>query len=464
MTKDGKVYAYGENSNGQCGTGTKVNCVVPTIVKDTTGIGELSNIVDVSARGEHSAAVDKDGNLYTWGSNNHYCIGKESNGDQLLPRKNTYINDIIYVSSGPKTVTVAKKDGTVWAFGDNEKGQLGNGLFECTYKPVQVGEDEVYVETNHVQVPEFSTFDLKGGIKNFNLIKDVQTGGVSYETKDTGIANVDSTGIVTGVTEGSTEIIVKANGSNKKAIVQVDTLRKQTEIKPKVLTAGSHQVILRADGSVWTYGDNKYGELGDGTKVSRDDLAKVTFTGDVKIKDIASGDNHVLALDVDGNVWAWGRNNYNQLGIDIGESLSPTKLDLGEKIVKIAAGYNQSFAITEENKLIAWGLNDNGQLGIGSSDFDAMPTMVQNVKGILDIDTGKAHSTLITTNGDVYTCGNNSYGALSGTISKRTRFEKAEGLENICHISSGEHHNLALDLNGKAYAWGGNASSQIRKR
>lgn len=462
LNEDGKVYAYGQNGNGQCGIGTKINCIVPTIVKNSVGIDDLSNIIDIAAGDNYSVAVDKDGNLYTWGQNNNYCIGKESLGDQLLPKKNSYIKDVMQVAAGTRTVIVAKKDGSVWAFGNNEIGQLGNGITENTYIPVQVGEDEIYVETNHLTIAEFDTFELKGGIKAFNLIKDVSVGGVSYVSNDTGVAIVNKTGKVTGVNEGIGTIVVKENGGDRKAIVQVNTIRTGSTVKPSVITADSHQVILKADGTVWTYGDNTYGELGDGTKVSRDSLEKVTFADGVKIKEIAAGDSHVLALDLDGNVWVWGRNNDNQLGLaNTTEAILPTKLELGQRIVKVAAGYNQSFAITDDNKLIAWGLNENGELGIGTNDEKAEPTMIKNVKNVLDIAVGRTHSILVTTNGEVYTTGNNSYGSLSGTVSKRNRFAKVENLEDIAYISSGEYHNMVLDINGKVYVWGGNKNGQL---
>lgn len=461
LTNEGKVYAYGQNTNGQCGTGTKVNSVVPTLVKDNVGISELSNIIDIAAGNNYSVAVDKDGNLYTWGSNSNGCIGKETTADQLLPKKNIYINDVMLVTAGTRTVTVAKKDGTVWAFGNNELGQLGNGITENTYVPVQIGEDSLYVESNHVVVPEFGTFELKGGMKNFNLIKDVTIGGVTYETGDTGVAIVDGTGKITGVNEGNGIIVVKANGTDQKAIVRVDTVRKGTEIKPMTVTAGSHQVILRANGEVWTYGDNTNGELGDNTKISKDTLCKVNFAEGTKIKEIAAGDNHVLALDLDGNVWAWGRNNNSQVGVSAVEVLQPVKLELGAKAVKISAGYNQSFAITEDNKLIAWGLNSDGQLGLGTNEIKLAPTMVQNVKDVLDVAVGKTHVAIIRTNGEVYTSGNNSYGSLTGTISKRNRFAKVENLNDVCYISSGEYHNIVITLSGKVYTWGGNTNGQL---
>ena len=155
-------------------------------------------------------------------------------------------------------------------------------------------------------------------------------------------------------------------------------------------------------------------------------------------------------------------------------SLKPVMVKLEEKIIKIGAGYNTTFAITENNELIAWGQNSEGQLGLGNYDNRLLPTKVINMKNVLDIKAGRTYAIAITTDGTVWTVGNNSFGSLTGTEYRRNTFKPVEAisnsvqengnttnLENIAYISAGEYHNLALTTNRKLYVWGYNVYGQL---
>ena len=462
LTKDKKVYAMGQNGSGQCGIGTKVNVMAPASVKNNVGIGELENVVDISAGENYSIAVLENGDVYTWGSNANNVLGTEKQGDQVLPKKNGNTKNIMLVSAGTRHVVVADLDGTVYAWGNGENGSLGNGLDRNSHLPVVVGSEEIIANTNHLNIAKDGTVDVGGRVKLFNLIKDASNEGIYYESNDTNIVTVDESGIARGIAQGTTSICVKKQGTDERCIVQVSVLKENTIIKPSVKTRGSNAVILKADGTVWTYGENKYGELGNGTKTPNDKLSKVEFAENVKMVQVEIGENHVLSLDENGSVWAWGSNGNGELGTNtVLESLTPIKLDLGAKIVKIVAGYNTSYAITEENKLISWGLNTDGQLGVGVTDAKKLPTVVENLKNVLDVAAGKVTTAVVNTNGEVYTSGSNSQGGLTGTDYTRNRFEKAEGLQDIAYIAAGEYHNMALDINGKLFTWGLNSYGQL---
>lgn len=200
---------------------------------------------------------------------------------------------------------------------------------------------------------------MSANVKSFNLKNEVTSDGLTYLSNDKQIIKVDSqTGEVTGLSEGTTSVTVSKDGTDNKAIIQVSVIKSGALVKPMTITVNSTQVILKADGTVWSYGLNANGELGTGTKVDNDNLAQVKFGTNAKIVEISAGENHVLALDENGIVWAWGNNNYYQLGNNVvSNSSEPIKVDLAEKIVKISAGYNSSFAITESNNLVVWGLN-----------------------------------------------------------------------------------------------------------
>ena len=462
LSQDKTVYSLGTNTNGQGGIGTKTNIMTPTQVKNNVGTGILTTVVDIAAGKNFSMAVLEDGTVYTWGSNENNKLGTDQTNDQILPRRNTNIQNAIKVSAGTNHAAFVANDGRVYAWGNGENGSLGNGVDANSILPVLVGSEEVVADNHHVTLHIDEETTLNANIKSFNLINDLKPEGLTYKSNDTEIVLVDNNGKVTGLKEGKTSVTVTQNGTDHQAIIQVTVLRKNAEVNPLVKTTNSSNVILKSDGTVWTYGANDNGELGNGNNTASDNLNKVVFNPEVKIKEIAVGENHTLALGENGEVWAWGSNSYYQLGTsEIANSNRPIKLELESKVVKIVAGYNSSYAITEDNNLIAWGLNLDGQLGLGNNDNRLLPTKVRTLKNVLDVTAGKSHTVVVTTDGTVYTTGNNSFGSLTGDDYKRNTFKPATNLSNIVYISAGEYHNIALSTKNEVYVWGYNVYGQL---
>lgn len=162
---------------------------------------------------------------------------------------------------------------------------------------------------------------------------------------------------------GRTTVIAQEVGTDKIGVIPL-LITEASSIEPQVLTSGKHTLMLKVDGSVWTYGIGDYGELGNGETGISDSPVKVTFPNGTEIIQIAAGENHNLALDKDGSVWAWGRNNYYQLGNETVENiLTPVKVSGLPKIKKIAVGANNSFAIGMSGEVYSFGLNANGESG-----------------------------------------------------------------------------------------------------
>lgn len=166
------------------------------------------------------------------------------------------------------------------------------------------------------------------------------------------------------INAGRTTVIVRETGTSKIAFIQVD-IEEKANIEPMVETNGSHTITLRVDGTVWCFGKGSYGELGNGKTDNSDEPVQAIFPSGTKIIQVAAGENHSLALDIDGNVWVWGRNNYYQLGNNKETNiLTPTKVSGLSGIKKIACGNNTSFAIGSAGEVYSFGLNANGEGGI----------------------------------------------------------------------------------------------------
>ncbi|MGW5424141.1 hypothetical protein [Streptomyces sp. NPDC003943] len=250
-----------------------------------------------------------------------------------------------------------------------------------------------------------------------------------------------------------------------------------------VEAGAGHAVALRDDGTVWTWGDNRYGQLGDGTTTARTTPVEVSSLTDVTA--IAAGDNHTLALTRYGYVWAWGRNNAGQLGDGTtADRSSPVRVmclpnpEFGctgwlNTVTHIAAGGEHSLAANTFGTISAWGNNTNGQLGDGTTYSSPAPVQAQVGGDVAALAAGSAHSVAVFRGrGGIYTWGRNADGQAGDgtTIDRLTPGPVcAEGtsagcttyLTGVTGADAGGSHTLAVLSNGGVRAWGDNAFGQL---
>ncbi|KMZ41850.1 MULTISPECIES: hypothetical protein [Bacillales] len=214
-----------------------------------------------------------------------------------------------------------------------------------------------------------------------------------------------------------------------------------------------HSLILKSDGTVWAWGANNYGQLGDGTTVQKN--VPVQVKGLTKTTRIAAGMNHSVALKADGTVWSWGLNNEGQLGNSTyTNSVTPVQVVGLTDVSEIAAGKYHSLALKKDGSVWIWG-------AFGTRDNK--PNKVGDLTDIRAISAGGIHNLAVKKDGTVWAWGENSSGQLgnNSTTSNYSTPTKTYGLSNIVSVAAGEYHSLALDVNGKVYAWGNGYSGQI---
>ena len=443
----------------------------------TSASEKLSNIISISAGDGYTTAVDKDGNMYVFGKNENGELainpdvsagGKQ---DSFYALKVEGLNNIIFADAGMSNVSAVINNGDVYTFGNGEQGQLGNGESVNYYTPQAVGKNIIQSNTNEILLEEGEKANLESTIKYFNLFKDKDI-NLTNTVLNESIATIDSDGVVTGVKQGRTTIVVKENNTDKIGVVSVRILAKGSRpegstlnIEPQIATSGSHTITLKTDGTVWSYGQNTYGELGIGTTENTDVPTKAKFPDETIITKIATGEEHSLALDSDGYVWVWGRNSYGQLGETTESYLTtPTKLTTINNIKDIECGKYNSFVITNENEVYSFGFNSNGECGIGSYTNKVGITKVKNLSDVIDIKAGKNHTLALRSNGEVYVTGSNLYGELGqGTYNTRrtNTFINVTKLNNIISIASGDSSNIALNTQGGVYVWGSNIYGEL---
>ncbi len=374
----------------------------------------------ISANSNHSLTVRADGTVWAWGNNDHGQLGDGTLKPASLPKQvkggtgKKWLGGIKAVSAGLCHSLAVGNDGTVWAWGWNDQGQLGNGTAKDSHVPVQVK---------------------------------------------------DSSG------KGRLEGIV-------------------------AVSAGfSHSLALANDGTVWAWGSNTSGQLGDKTATDRTLPVQVKdSSGEGKLEGIvaiSAGDVHSLALSNDGTVWAWGANNHGQLGDETTDDRSkPMQVkdssggsQLGG-IKGVSAGFYHSLAVGNDGFVWAWGRNDYGQLGDWTTEDRSKPVQVKDspsgsqLGGIKSVSAGVYHSLALGDDGSVWAWGNNEHGQLddetSGdetlddeTIDDRCKPVQVkygsgtDSLGGIKAISSCGEHSLAVGNDGSVWAWGRNHWGQL---
>jgi len=228
-----------------------------------------------------------------------------------------------------------------------------------------------------------------------------------------------------------------------------------------IAAGDGHVLAVKVDGTLWAWGWNSDGQLGDGTTMN----IPVPFMvkGIWKAMDAAAGMNHSVVLLTDGTVWAWGRNAFGQLGDgSIIDRNTPVEVREISHVIKIAAGAQHTVALKSDGTVWAWGRNLNGQLGDGEVVNRTAPVQVKNLTKVIDISANQNHTIALKSDGTVWAWGKNSYGLLGdGTREDKHLPVQVRGLSNITAIAAGLDHSIALKADGTLWAWGSNEYGQL---
>ncbi|MBW7928438.1 MAG: hypothetical protein H3C58_10225 [Fimbriimonadaceae bacterium] len=313
----------------------------------------LRSATSLAGGASHSLGLRIDGTVWAWGHNERGQLGVGTITDRLTPTQTLGLTGVIDVAAGRDYSIALRGDGSVWAWGSNEYGQLGDGT------------------TTGSSTPVWTMVGLPG---------------------------------VAAIAAGS-----------------------------------HHSLALRSDGSVWAWGSNEYGQLGDGTTTRR--LSPVQVIGLTDAVAIAAGAGHSLAIRRDGSVWAWGNGGTLGDGTTTGR-LSPVQVvGLTDAVAIAAAGH--SLAVRSDGSVWAWGGNQYGQLGDGTTNVRLTPVPVVGLANATSVAAGGIHSLARLSDGTVWVWGYNVDGRLGdGTTTTQTAPVQAVWLSNATTIACGYEHSL----------------------
>ena len=233
------------------------------------------------------------------------------------------------------------------------------------------------------------------------------------------------------------------------------------------ITAGGMMTFaIKTDGTLWGTGTNTSGQLGDGTMIDRNTLTQIGT--DTNWKSVSthrsSGNAHTLAIKNNGTLWAWGENTEGQLGdgTNINKTI-PTIIGSESNWQSISAGYKSTAAIKINGTLWTWGSNNYGVLGDGSTGSSRnIPVQVGNDNDWRMVSVGNSFMLAIKNDGSLWASGYNVSGQLGdGTNSNRNTMLQIGTDTNWLSISAGGSHSLALKSNGTLWAWGSKIHGQL---
>ncbi|KPA16408.1 hypothetical protein MHK_003370, partial [Candidatus Magnetomorum sp. HK-1] len=363
----------------------------------------------IAAGAYHSLAVRGGHEVMAWGRNDIGQLGIGTSGEgtsQTFPNILSGLKNIIDLAAGENHSLALSDNGSVWAWGNNSHGQLG------------IGESGGGTE---IDSPE-----------KVLLLTDIIAidGGYAHSLALQNNGTIWSWGSNTHGQLGIGKSGVETSESIPNLIQTLDNC-------VSIAAGYGHSVALKKDGTVWTWGFNSSGQLGDGTENNRNQPAIVP--GLANIIAIAAGDYHTVALKNDGTVWTWGDNPFGQLGDDttLMKNIPIRVLDISN-VTSIAAGYVHTLALRNDGTVWAWGGNVYGQLGDNTTEMRTRPVKADLFPKAIAVEAGHYHSLVLKSDGSVWSFGANSFGQLGdGTLQGESLPLQVHGENNVGKLDIG---------------------------
>jgi alpha-tubulin suppressor-like RCC1 family protein len=387
---NGTLWAWGTNTYGQLGINNATNRSSPVQVGTDTNWSRAFCNTNTGSSGPVSFAIKTNGTLWAWGRNAG-GLGVFYNQNATagyVPVQIGTGTDWASAGTGIRSSFAIKTGGTLWAWGYNSQGVLGLGDVTTRSSPVQIGTG---TDWSKVDGSRTSTFAIK-------------TGGTLWAWGYNGVGQLG---------QGNTTV--------RSSPVQVGTGTDWSNISASGQNVGQFVLALKTGGTLWSWGGNGYGQLGLGDTTNRSSPVQVGTGTDWAF--ISAGGNSYNALSsfaikTNGTLWAWGSNYAGVLGLgDTTNRSSPVQVGTDTNWSKVSNGgftTGSTLAIKTNGTLWAWGRNNYGQLGLGDTTVRSSPVQVGTDTDWTQVVSSTFATLAVKTNGTLWSWGSNgnanSYG------------------------------------------------------
>ncbi|PKL30786.1 hypothetical protein CVV43_05370, partial [Candidatus Saccharibacteria bacterium HGW-Saccharibacteria-1] len=363
LTGQSKIYCWGSNTYGQLGDGTNNGANSPRLIK-MDGVLAGKKIIAISVNGNSSYALDSEGKIYSWGYNASGQLGNNSTTNSTIPVQvadSGVLSGIVVksISAGDGFVLALGSDNKIYSWGLNSYGQLGDNSTANRLAPVQVYSSGIILNKNITEISAGGTHSLaldydgkvySWGRNNYGQIGD----------------NTSTNKLVPTAVDATSAIYNKTITS---------------------IAAGySHNLIIDEKGSLYSWGYNANGQLGNNSTANSFVPVNVYSSGvlnGVTIKKLFAGDNHTVVISADEKLYGWGLNTSNQLGDGTAANkttpvaLSTSGLLSGKEVVSVSAR-NHTLVTDSSSHIYGWGVGTSGQLGDGTYVSKSTPVMLKD--------------------------------------------------------------------------------------
>jgi hypothetical protein len=340
---DGTLWCWGSNAGGQLGLGPGGSWMVPAPTQ-VTSLG--TTVVEVTAGTNHTCARKQDGTVWCWGYND---VGQVGDGTTMRRPDPVQVTDLgmttVEIDAGFDHTCARKQNGELWCWGMNADGRLGDGSITTPrVRPVQT---MVGMRVTQVGPGGFHScaVALDASLWCWGYNSTGELGNGAYSTTPT-----------------STPIQVTTLGTTVAKVV-----------------AGRQSTCARTlDSKVYCWGDNGWGQVGDGTTMQDPNIPKEVIALGSTVVDLWAGRDHTCALKQAGTLWCWGANEAGQVGDGMEKPAASTPIEmtaLGDTVAEAAGGGSHTCARKSDGSVWCWGNNGEGELGDETITPTTMPRL-----------------------------------------------------------------------------------------